>query len=45
MREGSQYLVQSPKNEDIVIALREIGVGKVRIEQREPHEEKEEEEA
>jgi len=36
MREGSQYLVQSPKNEDIVIALREIAAGKVRIEQKKP---------
>jgi len=41
MREGSQYLVQSPKNEDVVVALREIGAGKVRIEQEEPHEEEE----
>jgi DNA-directed RNA polymerase subunit omega len=31
MREGAQYLVHSPKNEDIVIALREIAAGKVRI--------------
>jgi DNA-directed RNA polymerase subunit omega len=31
-REGAQYLVQSPKNEDIVIALREIAAGKVIIE-------------
>jgi DNA-directed RNA polymerase subunit omega len=29
MREGSDYLVISPKNEDIVIALREIAAGKV----------------
>ncbi len=36
MREGAQYLVHSPKNEDIVIALREIAAGKVRIEQAEP---------
>ena len=41
MREGAQYLVQSPKNEDIVIALREIGVGKVRMNQKEPSEEEE----
>jgi DNA-directed RNA polymerase subunit omega len=33
VREGAQYLVHSPKNEDIVIALREIAAGKVRIEQ------------
>ena len=36
MREGATYLVHSPKNEDIVIALREIAAGKVRIEEREP---------
>jgi DNA-directed RNA polymerase subunit omega len=29
MREGAQYLVSSPKNEDIVIALREIAAGKI----------------
>jgi DNA-directed RNA polymerase subunit omega len=29
IREGSDYLVNSPKNEDIVIALREIAAGKV----------------
>ena len=33
IREGAQYLVHSPKNEDIVIALREIGAGKVSIEE------------
>jgi len=32
MREGAQYLVHSPKNEDIVVALREIAAGRVRIE-------------
>ncbi|MDO9565699.1 MAG: DNA-directed RNA polymerase subunit omega [Candidatus Desulfaltia sp.] len=31
--EGSDYLVSSPKNEDIVIALREIAAGKVIIRQ------------
>ncbi len=31
--EGSEYLVNSPKNEDIVVALREIAAGKVVIEQ------------
>lgn len=36
MREGAQYLVHSPKNEDIVIALREIAARKVRIEHAEP---------
>ena len=29
IREGSEYLVSSPKNEDIVIALREVAAGKV----------------
>ena len=32
MRDGAQYLVHSPKNEDVVIALREVAAGKVRIE-------------
>jgi DNA-directed RNA polymerase subunit omega len=29
IREGSDYLVSSPKNEDIVISLREVAAGKV----------------
>ena len=29
IREGSEYLVSSPKTEDIVVALREIAAGKV----------------
>jgi DNA-directed RNA polymerase subunit omega len=29
IREGSDYLVNSPKNEDIVVSLREIAAGKV----------------
>jgi DNA-directed RNA polymerase subunit omega len=31
MREGAQYLVSSPKNEDIVVSLREIAAGKTRV--------------
>ncbi len=31
IREGSEYLVSSPKNEDIVVALREIAAGKVKL--------------
>ena len=31
IREGSEYLVSSPKNEDIVVALREIAAGKVSL--------------
>ncbi|MBU4176193.1 MAG: DNA-directed RNA polymerase subunit omega [Desulfobacteraceae bacterium] len=31
--EGSEYLVSSPKNEDIVVALREIAAGKVVVKQ------------
>ena len=34
IREGSDYLVSSPKNEDVVISLREIAAG--RIIQKEP---------
>jgi DNA-directed RNA polymerase subunit omega len=26
---GSEYLVSSPKNEDIVVALREVAAGKI----------------
>jgi DNA-directed RNA polymerase subunit omega len=33
IREGSEYLVSSPKNEDIVVALREIAAGKVFLKQ------------
>ena len=29
IREGSDYLVSSSKNEDIVVALREVAAGKV----------------
>jgi len=32
IREGSEYLVSSPKNEDIVVALREIAAGKISLE-------------
>ena len=42
MREGAQYLVDSPKNEDIVIALREVAAGKIRIETKQPLDEPEE---
>ena len=33
IREGSEYLVSSSKNEDIVVSLREIAAGKVLIKQ------------
>ncbi len=42
IREGSDYLVSSPKNEDVVVALREIAAGK--IIKVEPDEEKKNEE-
>ena len=29
IREGSDYLVSSPKNQDIVVSLREVAAGKV----------------
>ncbi len=35
IREGSEYLVSSPKNEDIVVALREIAAGKVIVKETE----------
>ena len=38
IREGAEYLVNSPKNEDIVVSLREIAAGKVRLKE-EPVEE------
>ncbi len=38
IREGSEYLVSSPKNEDIVVALREIAAGKV-VEKKSPEKE------
>ncbi len=34
IREGSEYLVNSPKNEDIVVALREIAAEKNHCENR-----------
>ena len=37
IREGSEYLVSSPKNEDIVVALREIAAGKFTLDE-EPEE-------
>lgn len=33
IREGSELLVSSPKNEDVVKALREIAAGKVTLKQ------------
>jgi len=33
IREGSDYLVYSPKNEDIVVSLREIAAAKVKQKQ------------
>jgi DNA-directed RNA polymerase subunit omega len=38
IREGSEYLVNSPKNEDIVIALREVAAGKITIKKEETEE-------
>jgi DNA-directed RNA polymerase subunit omega len=35
LREGADFLVHSPKNEDIVIALREIAAGRFGIEKKE----------
>jgi len=38
IREGSEYLVSSPKNEDIVVTLREIAAGKVLLKSKEKQE-------
>ena len=34
IREGSDYLVSSPKNEDVVISLREVAAGPCRPQKR-----------
>lgn len=39
IREGSDYLVSSPKNEDIVVALREVAAGKIVAETSDSEEE------
>ena len=36
IREGSEYLVSAPKNEDIVVSLREIAAGKIKLKQNTP---------
>jgi DNA-directed RNA polymerase subunit omega len=41
IREGSDYLVSSPKNEDIVVALREVAAGKIQLAQSEQEKETE----
>ncbi|MGD8470677.1 MAG: DNA-directed RNA polymerase subunit omega [Desulfobacteraceae bacterium] len=38
IREGSDYLVSSPKNEDVVVALREVAAGKINIIEKEEKE-------
>jgi len=38
IREGSDYLVSSPKNEDIVVSLREVAAGKVLSKEADPGE-------
>ena len=38
IREGSEYLIESAKNEDIVVALREIAAGKVRVDKEDDSE-------
>jgi DNA-directed RNA polymerase subunit omega len=42
IREGSEYLVSSPKNEDIVVSLREVAAGKITIQEERKEEETEE---
>ena len=44
IREGSEYLVSSPKNEDIVVSLRETAAGKLVIKEDKEVDKAEEEE-
>lgn len=44
IRDGSEYLVSSPKNEDVVVTLREIAAGKVVLKKEQEKQEKEEKE-
>lgn len=44
IRDGSEYLVSSPKNEDVVVALREIAAGKVVLKKEQEKEKKVEKE-
>jgi DNA-directed RNA polymerase subunit omega len=39
IREGSDYLVSSPKNEDVVISLREVAAGRIIKKRPQPEEE------
>ncbi|MCU0584607.1 MAG: DNA-directed RNA polymerase subunit omega [Desulfobacterales bacterium] len=39
IREGSDYLVSSPKNEDVVISLREVAAGRIIKKPQQPEEE------
>ncbi len=39
IREGSEYLVSSPKNEDVVVSLREVAAGKITVKGKKPEEE------
>jgi DNA-directed RNA polymerase subunit omega len=41
VRDGSEYLVSSPKNEDIVVSLREIAAGKIILKEEERKEDEE----
>jgi DNA-directed RNA polymerase subunit omega len=41
IREGSEYLVSSPKNEDIVISLREVAAGKIKLKENAPDQKEE----
>ncbi|MCD4786952.1 MAG: DNA-directed RNA polymerase subunit omega [Desulfobacterales bacterium] len=38
VRDGSEYLVSSAKNEDIVVSLREIAAGKIILKEEEREE-------
>lgn len=35
IRDGAEYLIYSPKNEDIVVCLREVAAGKIKVKKKE----------
>jgi DNA-directed RNA polymerase subunit omega len=34
IRDGAEYLIYSPKNEDVVTCLREIAAGKIKLKEK-----------
>ena len=34
IRDGAEYMIYSPKNEDVVVCLREIAAGKIKLKEK-----------